>query len=58
MLPTFIEAKRKRQVIVITHNANLVVNGDAEQVIIAKFKDDKIKGNYPFMTRIKNKRNG
>lgn len=27
------EAKRRRQVIVITHNANIVVNGDAELVI-------------------------
>lgn len=31
----FIEAKNKRQVIIITHNANLVVNTDADQVIVA-----------------------
>ena len=31
----FIEAKRKRQVIIVTHNANLVVNTDADQIIIA-----------------------
>jgi AAA domain, putative AbiEii toxin, Type IV TA system len=31
----FIEAKKKRQVIIVTHNANLVVNTDADQIIIA-----------------------
>lgn len=31
----FIEAKSKRQVIMVTHNANLVVNTDADQIIIA-----------------------
>lgn len=31
----FVEAKKKRQVIIITHNANLVVNTDADQIIIA-----------------------
>nr|WP_284760356.1 AAA family ATPase [Agrobacterium sp. fls2-241-TYG-188a] len=32
----FQAAKSKRQVIIVTHNANLVVNTDADQVIIAK----------------------
>lgn len=32
----FIDAKRKRQVIIITHNANLVINTDADQVIVAE----------------------
>ena len=32
----FIEAKSKRQVIMVTHNANLVVNTDADQIIIAE----------------------
>jgi len=32
----FTEAKNKRQVIIITHNANLVVNTDADQVIVAR----------------------
>lgn len=32
----FIAAKSKRQVIIVTHNANLVVNTDADQVIIAE----------------------
>jgi len=31
----FVEAKNKRQVIVVTHNANLVVNTDADQIIVA-----------------------
>lgn len=31
----FIEAKSRRQVIMVTHNANLVVNTDADQIIIA-----------------------
>jgi len=32
----FLAAKTKRQVIMVTHNANLVVNTDADQVIIAQ----------------------
>jgi len=31
----FRAAKRRRQVILVTHNANLVVNTDADQVIVA-----------------------
>lgn len=42
LVKTFRKAKKKRQIIVSTHNANLVVNGDAEQVIIAKYEDEKI----------------
>jgi len=36
------EAKKKRQVIIATNNANLVVNTDAEQIIVAEFKNNKI----------------
>lgn len=32
----FIAAKAKRQVIMVTHNANLVVNTDADQIIVAQ----------------------
>ncbi len=32
----FRAAKTKRQVILVTHNANLVVNTDADQVIVAE----------------------
>jgi energy-coupling factor transporter ATP-binding protein EcfA2 len=35
LVSLFIAAKAKRQVIIITHNANLVVNTDADQIIIA-----------------------
>lgn len=31
----FIDAKARRQVIMVTHNANLVINTDADQIIIA-----------------------
>ena len=35
LVSLFLEAKSKRQVIMVTHNANLVVNTDADQVIVA-----------------------
>ena len=31
----FLDVKKRRQVIIVTHNANLVVNTDADQIIIA-----------------------
>jgi len=43
LVQTICDAKVKRQVIIVTHDANLVVNGDAEQVIIAHYKDQKIE---------------
>jgi adenylate kinase family enzyme len=36
LVPLFVEAKSKRQVIMVTHNANLVVNTNADQIIIAE----------------------
>ena len=36
----FKSIKKFRQVIIVTHNANLVVNSDAEQVIIAQNIDE------------------
>ena len=36
LVPQFREARKRRQVIIVTHNANLVVNTDADQVIVAK----------------------
>lgn len=36
LVPLFIEAKSHRQVIMVTHNANLVINTDADQIIIAE----------------------
>lgn len=44
LIGLFKNLKKYRQVIIVTHNANLVVNADAEQVIIAK--NDKGKLNY------------
>ena len=36
LVPHFREARRRRQIIIVTHNANLVVNTDADQVIVAE----------------------
>ena len=36
LVDLFIDAKQNRQVIMVTHNANLVVNTDADQIIVAK----------------------
>lgn len=36
LVSLFIEAKTHRQVIMVTHNANLVINTDADQIIIAE----------------------
>ena len=36
LVPHFREARKRRQVIIVTHNANLVVNTDADQVIVAR----------------------
>lgn len=33
------EIKKKRQIIIATHNPNLVINTDSEQVIVAKFEE-------------------
>lgn len=35
LVPLFREARLRRQVIIVTHNANLVVNTDVDQVIVA-----------------------
>lgn len=35
LVPHFREARHRRQVVIVTHNANLVVNTDADQVIVA-----------------------
>lgn len=36
LVPLFIAAKARRQVIIVTHNANLVINTDADQIIVAE----------------------
>lgn len=42
LVGAFRDAKKKRQIIIATNNANLIVNTDAEQIIVADFKDNKI----------------
>jgi predicted ATPase len=42
LVPAIRRAKTRRQIIVATHNANLVVTADAEEVIIAHFDDGVI----------------
>ncbi|MEP2447696.1 MAG: TrlF family AAA-like ATPase, partial [Balneola sp.] len=42
LISLFKELKQYRQVIIVTHNANLVVNADAEQVIVASNIDGKL----------------
>lgn len=47
LVALFIAAKAKRQVIMVTHNANLVVNTDADQVIVAEAGPHKAGGLPP-----------
>lgn len=42
LVEAFKEAKNKRQIVIATHNANLAVNTDAEQIIVAKYDDGAI----------------
>jgi len=42
LVQTFRTAKKKRQIIIATNNANLVVNADADQIIIASFENNEI----------------
>lgn len=36
LVPVFREAKKRRQIIIVTHNANLVVNTDVDWVVVAQ----------------------
>lgn len=49
LVPHFRAARQRRQVIVVTHNANLVVNTDADQVIIAT-SERGAQGGLPVIT--------
>ena len=49
LVPLFKIAKTKRQVIMVTHNANLVINTDADQIIIAD-ASPHIDGGLPRIT--------
>lgn len=42
LIDLFKKLKKYRQIIIITHNANLVVNADSEQVIVANNSDGKL----------------
>ncbi len=44
LVPHFRAARRRRQIVIVTHNANLVVNTDADQVIIAESQVDEHGG--------------
>ena len=46
LVPLIRKIKKSRQIIMSTHNANLVVNSDAEQVVVARLypNDDYISG--------------
>ncbi len=41
LVPLIRQIKKSRQVILSTHNANLVVNADAEQIIVARLDSDQ-----------------
>jgi ABC-type lipoprotein export system ATPase subunit len=41
LVPAIAEAKKRRQVIVVTHNPNLAVVGDADQVVVAEASDER-----------------
>lgn len=42
LVGAFREAKKVRQILIATNNANLVVNTDSEQIIVAKYENNKI----------------
>ena len=49
LVERFREAKTRRQIIIVTHNANLVVNTDADQVIVAS-RGEQRQGQLPILT--------
>jgi hypothetical protein len=51
LVPLFQAAKYKRQVIIVTHNANLVVNTDADQIIVAEVGTHTSSGLPPISYR-------
>ena len=42
LVNAFRRAKSQRQIIITTHNANLVVNTDAKQIIVAKYENGRL----------------
>lgn len=51
LVSLFIAAKSKRQVIMVTHNANLVINTDADQILLATAEPDP-DGGLPSITYV------
>ena len=51
LVSLFIAAKTKRQVIMVTHNANLVINTDADQIIVAEVGPHRSGGLPPITYR-------
>ncbi|NQE47517.1 TrlF family AAA-like ATPase [Herbaspirillum rubrisubalbicans] len=49
LVPVFRDAKKHRQIIIVTHNANLVVNTDVNQVIVARCGQHR-QGQLPEIT--------
>lgn len=49
LVPRFRAARQRRQVIVVTHNANLVVNTDADQVVITS-SQRRVEGGLPIIS--------
>lgn len=47
LVTLFIAVKAKRQVIMVTHNANLVINTDADQIIVAEAGQHSLGGLPP-----------
>lgn len=47
LVALFIAAKAKRQVIMVTHNANLVINTDADQIVVAEAGSHPLGGLPP-----------
>lgn len=41
LVPVLRRAKERRQIIIVTHNANVAVLGDAEQILVMKAKNDR-----------------
>ena len=41
LVPVIRSAKERRQIIVVTHNANIAVLGDAEQIVVLKATSEK-----------------
>jgi energy-coupling factor transporter ATP-binding protein EcfA2 len=52
LVATIKNAKERRQIILVTHDANIVVNGDSEQIIVAEFSENII--NYNLSGAIEN----